>query len=258
MTANSLLPNTYISAAKCATPDPEEGQYFDALKTKQEQIYEDLSNCNMDAKILCSLEYCALRCSTKTASVYQVKYNERYYALKALRKYKISKSDSCKYVKSERDILESFRKNPFIIRLHATMQDSQRVYFLLTYAPCGSLYQYLTKYKLDEESVKWFSGQIICAINCLHSKSITLGKALKRALHSLPKDTNKRMMVVQHLAQNLNIISKTVRQHTRKQHSLSIELKKLVIQFYQRDDITYQLPGKRDYATVTDDNGESM
>ncbi|CAF3893073.1 unnamed protein product [Rotaria magnacalcarata] len=83
-------------------------------------------------------------------------------------------------------------------------------------------------------------------------------KALKRALHSLPKDTNKRMMVVQHLAQNLNIISKTVRQHTRKQHSLSIELKKLVIQFYQRDDITYQLPGKRDYATVTDDNGESM
>ncbi|CAM4779974.1 unnamed protein product [Rotaria magnacalcarata] len=147
-------------------------EYFDALKTKQEQIYEDLSNCNMDAKILCSLEYCALRCSTKTASVYQGKYNERYYALKALRKYKISKSDSCKYVKSERDILESFRKNPFIIRLHATMQDSQRVYFLLAYAPCGSLYQYLTKYKLDEESVKWFSGQIICAINCLHSKSI--------------------------------------------------------------------------------------
>ncbi|CAF4281006.1 unnamed protein product, partial [Rotaria magnacalcarata] len=35
----------------------------------------------------------------------------------------------------------------------------------------------------------------------------TLGKALKRAVHSLPKDTNKRMMVVQHLAQNLNIIS---------------------------------------------------
>ncbi|CAF5166744.1 unnamed protein product [Rotaria magnacalcarata] len=83
-------------------------------------------------------------------------------------------------------------------------------------------------------------------------------KALKRAVHSLPKDTNKRMMVVQHLAQNLNIISKTTRQHTRQQRSLSIELKKLAIQFYQRDDITYQLPGKRDYVTVTDDNGESM
>ncbi|CAF1452033.1 unnamed protein product [Rotaria sordida] len=85
----------------------------------------------------------------------------------------------------------------------------------------------------------------------------SLGKALKRAVHSLPKDTNKRMMVVQHLAQNLNIISKTTHQHTRKQRSLSIELKELVIQFYQRDDITYQLPGKRDYVTVTDDNGES-
>ncbi|CAF5153385.1 unnamed protein product, partial [Rotaria sp. Silwood1] len=86
----------------------------------------------------------------------------------------------------------------------------------------------------------------------------SLGKAHERAVHSLPKDTNKRIMVVQHLAQNLNIISKTTHQHTRQQHSLSIELKELVIQFYQRDDITYQLPGKRDYVTVTDDNGESM
>ncbi|CAF4612979.1 unnamed protein product [Rotaria socialis] len=172
-TVNSFLPNTYISAAKCATPDPEEEltkelwtiyerlqnnskranaiEYFNALKTKQEQTYKN----------------------TKTASVYQVKYNERYYALKALRTYETSyKSDGCKYVKSERDILESFRKNPFIIRLHAAMQDSQRVYFLLEYAPCGGLRQYFTKYKLDEESVKWFSGQIICAINYLHSKSI--------------------------------------------------------------------------------------
>ncbi|CAF4560066.1 unnamed protein product [Rotaria sp. Silwood1] len=65
-------------------------------------------------------------------------------------------------------------------------------------------------------------------------------------------------MVVQHLAQNLNIISKTTHQHTRQQRLLSIELKELVSQFYQRDDITYQLPGKRDYVTVTDDNGESM
>ncbi|CAF3857698.1 unnamed protein product [Rotaria sp. Silwood1] len=65
-------------------------------------------------------------------------------------------------------------------------------------------------------------------------------------------------MVVQHLAQNLNIISKTTHQHTRQQRLLSIELKELVGQFYQRDDITYQLPGKRDYVTVTDDNGESM
>ncbi|CAF4475344.1 unnamed protein product, partial [Rotaria sp. Silwood2] len=86
----------------------------------------------------------------------------------------------------------------------------------------------------------------------------SLGKALKRAVNSLPKDTNKRIMVVQHLAQNLNIISKTTHQHTRQQRSLSIELKELVIQFYQRDDITYQLPGKRDYVTVTDDNGKSM
>ncbi|CAF4747389.1 unnamed protein product [Rotaria sp. Silwood1] len=83
-------------------------------------------------------------------------------------------------------------------------------------------------------------------------------KALKRAVHSLPKDINKRIMVVQHLAQNLNIISKTTHQHTRQQRLLSIELKELVSQFYQRDDITYQLPGKRDYVTVTDDNGESM
>jgi len=67
----------------------------------------------------------------------------------------------------------------------------------------------------------------------------SFGKAVKRVIQSLPKDTNKRVTVVQHIAQELNIIPKTISQHQRQQRSLPIELKELIIKFYNRDDISY-------------------
>ncbi|CAF2654996.1 unnamed protein product [Rotaria sp. Silwood2] len=85
----------------------------------------------------------------------------------------------------------------------------------------------------------------------------TLGKAVKRVVESLPKDTNKRVTVIRHIAQELDIIPKTISHHKRVQRSLPIELKQLVINFYNRDDISYQLPGKRDFITIKDDNGQS-
>ncbi|CAF4761226.1 unnamed protein product, partial [Rotaria sp. Silwood2] len=59
------------------------------------------------------------------------------------------------------------------------------------------------------------------------------------------------------IAQEFNIIPKTTSHHQREQRSLSIELKQLVMNFYSRDDISYQLPGKRDFITIKDDNGTS-
>jgi hypothetical protein len=71
------------------------------------------------------------------------------------------------------------------------------------------------------------------------------------------KNTDKRAHVVHHTAQELNIIPKPIVQHNREQRSLSIELKELVINFYNRDDISYQLPGKRDCITLKHDDGTS-
>ncbi|CAF4066752.1 unnamed protein product, partial [Rotaria sp. Silwood1] len=76
------------------------------------------------------------------------------------------------------------------------------------------------------------------------------GKAVKRVIQSLPQDTDKHVTLVRHIAQELNVIPKTITQHKRQQRSLPIELQELIIKFYNQDDISYQLAGKRDRITV--------
>jgi hypothetical protein len=86
----------------------------------------------------------------------------------------------------------------------------------------------------------------------------TLGKAVQRTLKSLPKNPHRRHHVVHHIAQLLDVIPKSIDKHKREQRSISIESKKSVTQFYNRDDISYQMPGKRDCITVDDDNGQRI
>ena len=61
--------------------------------------------------------------------------------------------------------------------------------------------------------------------------------------------------MVRHIAQQFNIIPKAITQHQRQRRSLPIELKELIVKFYHRDDISYQLAGKRDYITFKDNDG---
>ncbi|CAF4451713.1 unnamed protein product, partial [Rotaria magnacalcarata] len=67
--------------------------------------------------------------------------------------------------------------------------------------------------------------------------------AVKRTFQSLPKDPSKRVDVIHHIAQVLNVIPAT-KHHKREQRSLSNALKELVIKFYNRDDVSYQMPEK--------------
>jgi len=86
----------------------------------------------------------------------------------------------------------------------------------------------------------------------------SFGKAVKRVILSLPKDLSKRAVVIHHVAQVLDVIPKATNPQRREQRSLSNELKETVIKFYNRDDISYQMPGKRDYITLKDDNNQTI
>ena len=85
-----------------------------------------------------------------------------------------------------------------------------------------------------------------------------LGKAVQRTIRSLPKDPNKRNHVIHHIAQLFDVMPKSIDKHKLEQRSLPVELKKAVIQFYNRDDISYQTPDKRDYIIVEDDDGQRI
>lgn len=85
----------------------------------------------------------------------------------------------------------------------------------------------------------------------------SLGKAVQRTLRSLPKDPRRRNHVLRRISQSLDIIPKPKEIHKREQRALSITLKKSVEEFYERDDISYQMPGKRDCIVVNHD-GQRM
>ncbi|CAF4588566.1 unnamed protein product, partial [Rotaria sp. Silwood2] len=80
----------------------------------------------------------------------------------------------------------------------------------------------------------------------------SFGKALKKTNSSLPK-CDKKKVVIQHLAETYGLIPKSKHQCTTV--LLADKLKNDVHNFYLRDDISYQLPGKKDTIVIKDDDG---
>ena len=71
-----------------------------------------------------------------------------------------------------------------------------------------------------------------------------LVKLLKKVNSSLSKRDAKKKVIIQHLAQGVGLIPKPT--HKRNAIRLGDKLKNDVHNFYLRDDISHQLPGKRD------------
>ena len=84
----------------------------------------------------------------------------------------------------------------------------------------------------------------------------SFSKSLKKVRASLPKCDRKKKVVAQHLAKQFGLISKSKHQRTSLQ--LADKVKTEVENFYLRDDISYQLPGKRDVVVVKDSNGSKV
>jgi serum/glucocorticoid-regulated kinase 2 len=63
--------------------------------------------------------------------------------------------------------------NPFLINLIYLLQNELRLYFVMPFINGGELFQILKKKKrLDEETIKFYSAQLVMAIGHLHSKDI--------------------------------------------------------------------------------------
>lgn len=80
----------------------------------------------------------------------------------------------------------------------------------------------------------------------------TISKATKKVKKALPQDPAKQKLVVKSIAQSLGILPTPT--HQRISRTISIRDKTLVVSFYERDDISYQMPGKRD-TVVVKENG---
>ncbi|KAG7226340.1 hypothetical protein INR49_013751 [Caranx melampygus] len=89
------------------------------------------------------------------------------YAIKILEKRHIMKENKAQYVKRERDLMSNL-DHPFFVKLYFTFQDDEKFY-----AKNGELLKYIRKIgSFDETCTRFYSAEIVCALEYLHNKGI--------------------------------------------------------------------------------------
>jgi len=95
-------------------------------------------------------------------------------AVKVCDKRHIIREKKTEYVKLEKEVLNILSSNPnpiapFFVKLFCTFQDSERLYFVLTYAKNGELLPYINKVgSFDIACSRFYTAEIIMALEHLH------------------------------------------------------------------------------------------
>ena len=99
----------------------------------------------------------------------QRKTDGKIYALKSLIKAEMFKKDQLAHVRAERDILADSRDNPWLVKLHASFQDTAYLYMLMEFLPGGDLMTMLIKYEIFSEDItRFYMAEIVMAIEAVH------------------------------------------------------------------------------------------
>ncbi|CAO3701754.1 unnamed protein product [Rhizopus stolonifer] len=102
----------------------------------------------------------------------QSKVNNRFYALKILKKKEIVKLKQVEHTNNERSILASIQ-HPFIVNLWGSFQDAANLYMVMDYVPGGELFSLLRKSKkFSTEIARFYAGEVLLGLAYLHSKEI--------------------------------------------------------------------------------------
>ena len=102
----------------------------------------------------------------------QSRHNNRYYAIKVLKKTEVVRLKQVEHTNNEKHILESVA-HPFLVNLWGTFQDSANLYMVMDYVPGGELFSVLRKSKRFPDHVaKFYAIEVTLALEYLHNKNI--------------------------------------------------------------------------------------
>ena len=99
-------------------------------------------------------------------------HNNRYYAMKVLRKEQVVRMKQIAHTNDERRILKmvSF---PFFIKMWGTFQDSRNLFMVMEYIEGGELFSLLRKSRRFPSPVaKFYASEVVLALEYLHSHDI--------------------------------------------------------------------------------------
>lgn len=118
----------------------------------------------------------------------QSKHNQRFYAVKVLKKAQVVKMKQVEHTNDERRMLQEV-KHPFLITLWGTFQDSKNIYMVMDFVEGGELFSLLRKSQVDDPLcvhdqlltsqqrfpnpvAKFYAAEVTLALEYLHSKDI--------------------------------------------------------------------------------------
>jgi serine/threonine protein kinase len=99
------------------------------------------------------------------------KKDGQIYALKSLKKSKLKEVKHVEHTKTERKILEIIH-HPFIVSLKFAFQTEKKLYIVMDCYNGGELFIHLKRRRFKEVDARFYLGQILLAIEFLHSKKI--------------------------------------------------------------------------------------
>jgi protein kinase A len=89
----------------------------------------------------------------------QSKHNQRFYAVKVLKKQQVVKMKQVEHTNDERKMLQEV-KHPFLITLWGTFQDSKNLYMVMDFVEGGELFSLLRKTQVCTIQLSIASGHL--------------------------------------------------------------------------------------------------
>ncbi|KAJ3084699.1 serine/threonine-protein kinase SCH9 [Rhizoclosmatium globosum] len=176
----------FLGMLKIRPPMVNNGKVYDhwfKLMPRQwkEPVYGDvriqLMFKSMEVTSLSPDDFTTLRVVGKGSfgKVVMVKKNNtgRVYAMKSISKKHIIQRQEVVHTLSERNVLILCTSNPFCVGMRFSFQTPEKLYFLMDYMNGGELFYHLQRETVfTEEQAKFYSCELICALEFLHKNKI--------------------------------------------------------------------------------------
>lgn len=148
-------------------------------------ICPDQRASSMMTRKMTAADFTTLKCLGKGTfgTVHLVKQHSsnRLFAQKQFRKASLTVHKKLvEQTKTERSILESVNRHPFIVNLYYAFQDCEKLYLILEYAQGGELFHHLEMEKFFGEDVAaFYMAEMILALDHLHHNVGVIYRDLK-------------------------------------------------------------------------------
>lgn len=137
------------------------------------------------ARKMTAQDFEPLRCLGKgtfgTVLLVKQRATGRLYAQKQFRKASLTVHKRLvEQTKTERSILESVNRHPFVVKLYYAFQDHEKLYLILEYAQGGELFTHLAQERMFSEDVaSFYMAEMVLALGHLHQNLGVIYRDLK-------------------------------------------------------------------------------